>query len=847
MSDTAQLCVSYTLDLCAHLDNDEHPDTIQNAVDDIKIWLSQLEQSERADVIGSIRAQLADRDNGARACAMIGIDSPTAAAGDVGWVHDGVIVDAITALADNGASPDALASLFDLLAIKSPTEHIVYRSILRERLNLQGAEFDAALKDAQGRSGDEKGGDGGPLDLQGALDAYSVLRQRHEDYLMDCVSRPGTPEPEWLELIKEIVGKSNLSKTDIGVFLSQVGKPPYLVKRKQTELKNYWRESRKADAAQQILSAANVEKPPTWPYDIQRGRLVHLSERTGYDGAPVVNTNPIADFQATIAYEITREGGEKLFIIDGQSIRGGPFALEIAAEDYGSDHKLRARLDAASGSLDPVRARMGNHLGPAIKLLTKQEERRQVRRYERTGWMDNRRFLIPGRPQPGIEILLKRKLPYYVDQNADLRMGLEGLDALLQSMTPERATVVASVVFQAPLARLAGWSNERYALFVAGRSGSLKTTFAQTLMCIYGPDFVDDTLLTKWGEGATNNALMGKATIPQDMPFLIDNYKPSTGGGAGAFIGLIHNIVEGGEKERMNRAAELRDTKPLYCWPICTGEDVPDGDPASLARILVVPFLWQSGEDNELLSKAQELAPQMCAVGNAWIAWLESDATQDTIMRIASKFKDYRSKWAATLRGIRKDSVNILRVASNLATNELTWEILSEHPEIGALARKYREAHMDGLVKIVATTMAEATAEALEATRYIAALKELLATEKAIIIKNWSKTLEPHERDRVIGWSNSTGIFLLPAVARRAAAILVNDNFNGISNLALNKQLDALGLIASKRAGQYTKSKRIGERVERVLHLLSTAFDIEEDAAEQRMSDGERIAAEIPM
>lgn len=836
MSDTAQLAIADTLKLCDYIEADDPYLDIEESTDFIRSLLVQLPHNQYIEVIASIRAQLADRESGARVCSLLGVELPARAGNDTSWVADGVIVELVDSLSQNGASPDALASLFDLLALKTPTEHIAYRKILRERLGLATGEFDGALGDALKRRGSDKS-EQGPLNLQGALDAYEVLKQRHEDHIMDSMRNPHLKAPDWLEHIKNIIGQSRLNKDEIEVFIDAVKTKPYIVKRKTTELRNYWRDNRKADAAQQILNAANIEKPPTWPYDVQRGRLVHLSERTGYDGVPVVNTNPIADFQAVISHQITREGGERLFVIDGQAIRGGPFTLEIAAEDFGSDHKLRAKLDAASGSLDPVRARMGNHLGPAIKLLTNQDSCKKIKRFERTGWGDNGRFLIPGRPQSGIEIMLKRKLPYYVDESADMDMGLEALDSLLQSMTPERATTVASVMFQAPLARLAGWENERYAMFIAGRSGSLKTTFAQTLMCIYGPDFTDDTLLTKWGEGATNNALMGKATIPHDMPFLIDNYKPSTGGGANAFVGLIHNIVEGGEKERLNRASELRDTKPLFCWPICTGEDVPDGDPASLARILVVPFLWQSGEDNELLSKAQELSGQMCAIGNAWIAWLESESGQDIVKRTAGKFKEYRSRWAAILRGIRQDSVNILRVASNLATNQLTWEIVCAHPTIGPLAKKHAEAHMRGLSEIVATTMAEATAEALEATRYLGALRELVAVEQ-ISIPDMNAVVTDKEKLRLVGWQDQNGIYLMPGVTRRAIENLVGD-LNGISALALNKQLDALGVIASKNKGRYTKNRRINGKVEVTLHLKKSVL------ANEEYRSGAEIAAEI--
>ena len=96
---------------------------------------------------------------------------------------------------------------------------------------------------------------------------------------------------------------------------------------------------------------------------------------------------------------------------------------------------------------------------------------------------------------------------------------------------------------------------------------------------------------------------MALAAHAHDLPFLIDNYKPNTGGGSRDFVNLIHNLIEGGEKERLTRTAELRDNKPIYCWPIVTGEDVPGDDPASLARVLVVPFEWERGKPNDQLSQ----------------------------------------------------------------------------------------------------------------------------------------------------------------------------------------------------------------------------------------------------
>ncbi len=832
-SDVAQLCVIYALELCDCLNDDTPPETVKENTEYIQVSLSQLKQRERADVIASIRTQLADKDSGARTCQLLGLDPPSRAGDDVAWVADGVIAEMLDALGETGYGADAIASMFDLLVMKTPTEHILYRRLLRERLKFSEVDYNAALRDARGRNGSTPAKPK-QFDLSGALDAYEILKQRHEDYLMDCIKNPHAPEPDWLELIKEIISKSKMQESDVEIFLNEVGKPPFLVKRKKTALKNHWRA---VHAGQQMLMGSAVvgstEKPESWPYAEQNGKLVYLTERSFHDNVTITST-PIADFCASITHEITDEANSRIFLLAGRAVRGGDFSVEIEAEDFGNDRKLKGVLDAASGSLDPVRAGMAKHLGASIKLLTKENERKKIKRYRRTGWDGEGLFLIPGKPRPGIEVQLTRKPPYRVSDDKSLDFGIEALDALLESMDPQRATIAASLIFQAPLARLVNWENERYAVFISGRTGSLKTSFVQVLMSIYGHGFMQDELLVKWGEGATANAMMGLATMSHDMPFLIDNYKPSTGGGARAFVSLIHNIVEGGEKDRMNRSAQLRESKPLFCWPICTGEDVPDSDPASLARILVVPFAWQRGEDNDALTKAQKFSEHLPAVGHSWLSWLESEDGQVTAREIAAGFEERRSAWSAILKSIRQDIVNPLRVASNLASNELAWEIVCKHPRLGAMAEKYKEAHGRGLREIVAVAMAEATAEALEATRYLTALRELLAVEQ-IAIPDMDAVVSDKEKQRLVGWRDSEGIYLMSGIARKSVEMLIGD-LNGVSSLALNKQLYNLGMIASRNKGRYTKAKRINGKVEQVLHLTAGALD----------ASGEEKDEEIP-
>lgn len=665
------------------------------------------------------------------------------------------------------------------------------------------------------------------FDPQPPGDILQQIEHLRHERDVQWMRNPGADAPDVCESVKDIFRHSGqLDKDEIDDVLDAVERGPVpLADKQRTELRKIWQAARRFAKSNGVF-VVQPERPDTWPYEIRDGRIMYLTERMLYD-VVTVNYQVVADFSARITAEITDEGGERTFVVSGKSVRGGAFRFEMEAQDFGNERKLKGLLDAASGARDPVRAKMSGHLSAALQLLTG-EDVKTLTRFKRAGWA-NGKFLMPGREPPGVLVEIGNKPPYSISGDADLQLGLATLDALLScAITSERATVVASIVFQAPLAHLAGWNNERYCIFVTGRTGSFKTTFMQALMCVYGPRFADDERLTKWGDGATANALMGLATRARDLPFLVDNFKPGTGGGIKAFVGLIHNMLEGGEKDRMDRNSELRDTKSVFCWPVCTGEDVPDTDAASLARVLVVPFLWQDQTDYPQLSKAQSLTEHLCAVGGAWLDWLESEDGKTAAAVAGARMPDVRREWVQKLGDLRRDSVNKMRVASNLATNQLTWDVMCQHPTIGPVAQRYRHAHRDGL-DLVAQSMAEATAEALEAKRYIAAIRELVLTEQ-VLLPNPNEN--PREIEKVIGYADSMGCYLLPALARQAAERLLGNRLNDISQNALNRQLDTLGLIESHSKGTLLKSKKVGGKATWVLHLHPGVLDVE-DAEEE--------------
>lgn len=566
------------------------------------------------------------------------------------------------------------------------------------------------------------------------------------------------------------------------------------------------------------LEKNTVEVPRkhiTWPYALYNGRLCFLRENK--DGDTV--DSPIADFTATITGEITTEHSDKIFIISGKGIRGGEFAVEVPALDFGNSGRLRAHLDSVSPK-DGIYHKMGDHLGPAIKRLT--TDVTMTRRYNRTGWA-NGRFLIPGREPEGVEIKLDPKAEAYrLEGSGDLQKGLAALGAAMDGVGLY-GTIMAAHVLLPPLSGLAGWDNERYGLFVRGITGSMKTTSSQLMMSVWGARFAKEQLFEKAGKhGATGAGIIGRAAEIAGLPFMIDNFKPNTTGGE-SVTALIHALMEGYTKSRQNRAGLNARSVPILCWPLLTGEDVPSGDTAALARLLIVELESKGGKVPPSIARAQALSQHLPAVGAAWLDALETNG--DAIAAKArTAFEEARKTFAEHIRKHSPKAENILRSATNFALNYAGLVALCEVPAFAPFFEPYLEIHMETL-KDLAADIATHTQDQLEASRYLSILSELVATER-VHIRRVDPVIEATQ-DNTIGWYGKDGICLYPDLTRNAIESIDRNALNGMSNNALYKQLENLGALTGKAhtVPQYDPSSR---KSARVLVLTYTALGMDE-------------------
>lgn len=599
------------------------------------------------------------------------------------------------------------------------------------------------------------------------------------------------------------------------------------------------------DGAAGAAPQAQVSGGEEWgsfPYADDEGRITHTQV---YKSAPP-KTDIVADFIACINREITTEAGDRMYEIEGRTRGGRPFTIEIESTAFEEARRLKSALGSAAGAKARVRTRMGHHLPSAVKAFSEDVE--EVTRYERTGWAEREegdRFLVPGREPRGCQVELA-KFPFELQAGAyteeDLSEAQAALRGLLTTHGPQINAPMIAHLLAGPLAWRAGLEDERCALLAAGMSGSLKTSWMQAAMCLWGSGFSRSKALVKWGDGATPNALMQMAAEAHDLPFYIDNYKRSTGRGAKAFISFIHNALEGGEKNRLNRASRLMASKDLRTWPVATGEDVPDTDPASIARMLILRPQHESGELNEPLAEAQKRTRVLPALGNAWIDFLESERGREVAEKSRELFVEQRTRWAKMLRSCRSDMVNPSRVASSLAINHITYQAALQCEPLAEAMAEYKDEHYAGL-EALARTMADYGGESREAARLVSALQEAHASGRGLLLSEATGE-EPsaYSADKIIGWdggprhghSEPGVVYLLPRPARQIAEKLLEEEggLSGISNRALYQQLDEIGALVKTGSSRATCNKRLGGKTRRVLWMKRDLFFDEEDVSD---------------
>ena len=297
------------------------------------------------------------------------------------------------------------------------------------------------------------------------------------------------------------------------------------------------------------------------------------------------------------------------------------------------------------------------------------------------------------------------------------------------------------------------------------------------------------------------------------LPTGIDNYKATHRDGAGKFVSVVHTILEGRERERLNRNAELRETREYASTLLVTGEDLPE-EASTVARLL--PVEWSTPPNFDKLTELQAIANHLPAVGRLWCEYLSSIAELPM-----DAWKASRSELVSVAK--EAGAINPGRIGTTVAILKQVWMMALSSP-LGEVLKDYSSDFENGLVSLIKST-AEAAEDATEASQFVDTLKELISSGRCIVL-NHIYTGEEITRPNVIGWrlkedGKDTGeVAILPKLAMDAVRRVTGPQAMAqeIGPKSLYRQLQEAGLIADGSGkGQRLAIKRAGSKTVRVL------------------------------
>lgn len=525
----------------------------------------------------------------------------------------------------------------------------------------------------------------------------------------------------------------------------------------------------------------------------------------------------ICDGFARISAETRRENGDAIFTITGRGSEDGyTFTFDMLAEDFADPRKLTGKLTAQFGACNVV----GGLTGPIIQRISKNIKKLKL--VTSPQWIEEN-VAVPGLDLvPNLKFNLHPRVPVDVSGNSleDARACLKNL---IEAWSPQDTTIVLTTILGAPV--VARWfPDDRFGLALRGMTGSGKTEAIKNLMSIYGRGYLSEANILKWGEGGTVNALLKTAALAGFMPWLVDNYKPIKQGSSQALISMVHAVLEGGEKLRLNRNADFREAQGFSCTPIITGEDFPE-EASSLARVLVVD--WSPIQDVNKLTNAQILSENLPAIGKAWLTWLSLHSEE--VDEAKKTFARDRAECVAALA--EGGCVNAGRTGTAIAILKFVWSIASKCPELAEVLSSYKENFEEGIYKLEGRVSQE-TSEAVEAEKFVESLQEIISSGRGRITRKW-EVGKSDTCTNAIGWQEEDGsVCIYPRMAKDIIRRMNNYEGQDLSGKVLYRQLFERGHIYREN-DRYTLPRWVNGHTVRVLVFKpDVLFEMNHEKAE---------------
>ena len=399
------------------------------------------------------------------------------------------------------------------------------------------------------------------------------------------------------------------------------------------------------------MSKEKNSNQDSYPYEIRDNYLfvTTVSKRGSI-------TTKVCNFVPRIVSEKTVDDGavtEKTLVLSGIHADGSTLPpVEVNGTDLSNFNWLLDKWGAKC--IIEVGQRCKDQLRYYIQ--TTSENAEQLTEYHVTGWkkIDGEwHFLLPG--DDSLNVTLKGKLRYYCGERNWSKTDLHTAK-LLYTMPPARKEIIHPLLAFAFLTPLNEFLKQagcmpKFTLFLAGRTGTRKSTIAALILSFFGA-FTSTDLPMSFQD--TANSITANAFTLKDVLTCIDDFYPSDNAEMKKLNTTAQKIMRAyGDRTgrgRMRADCTLMENRPPQGNAIITGELRPDVGESGIARYF--PLELKDGDVNlAYLTEYQEEAAQGVYRRTmfAYTEWLkcrficDDDHEEKFVKRLRELYDSYRS------------------------------------------------------------------------------------------------------------------------------------------------------------------------------------------------------------
>ncbi len=419
----------------------------------------------------------------------------------------------------------------------------------------------------------------------------------------------------------------------------------------------------------------------TYVWDAQDGLLLL---KRGRDWPRVCNFYPriLADVEIDRSGEVTRAWQVQFTLKDGRYIE-----FFLPSEDR-PGWRLPEAFSKALPADYNVYSGMYDHVRTAMQELSAGQWENK-REFASSGWVTygaDRVYLLPsaagGIGPSGLDSSIRINVDHLPEgepitspalanygrgvrppaSDEEKEQAWEAFRSLVVCGPPDLTMGIALQVLAGPL-RSAGVEETPPLIHVLGRTGSLKTSFCNVALSMFGT--FDESAPPPANWWSTPNSLQTMLHTTKDLTLLIDDFKASAVRSRGGVVQLIQQYADGTVRQRQNLQQQLQRTQVPRGLILSNGEDVWEREASAEARTITIQV--RAGDiDTEALTLAQAavLRGEMQIFGGLYLQWLarHPEIFED---RVVSAL---RTEWRQRLQQEARGLTIHLRLLSTVAT-----------------------------------------------------------------------------------------------------------------------------------------------------------------------------------